>query len=232
MNERSSAGRGAATGTETGRAATSDRQPRVNRDERCADLLHHAAREVLAQGGFPVSFDRLARAAAVSKALIYNYFPTQYALGNALQGDAIGGVDREALRAAAADPDLSAAARRCALLYFDLVSVRGPLLHVLLADAYLARGPDRAIFGRIALVLLPLVRRLRAALDISSREANVVLQLLLTLPEEAGRKVFKGEADAALARRLCAETVEASLAALNGQAPPHLADLSAAADFL
>lgn len=213
-------------------AATSDRQPRVNRDERCADLLRHAAEEVLAQGGFPVSFERLARAGSVSKALIYNYFPTQYALGNALLAETLGAIDREALRKAAAVPDIGAAARQCALLYFDLVSAQGPLLHVLLGDAYLAHGPDRAIFGRAALLLLPLARRLRHELHLSSREANVVLQLLLTLPEEAGRKVFKREADATLARRLCAETVEASLSALNGQAVTPAPDASAATDFL
>ena len=213
-------------------AATSDRQPRANRDERQADLLRHASREVLAQGGFPISFESLARAAQVSKALIYNYFPTQYALGNALLADALAAIDRTALRVAMAQPDLSGAARDSGLLYFDIVRAHGPLLHVLLADGYLAHGPDRAIFGRAALLLLPAARRLRRDLNLSPREANVVLQLLLTLPEEAGRKVFKGEADPTLARRLCAETIEASLAALDGQALAHLTDIPAAADFL
>ena len=213
-------------------AATSDRQPRVNRDERQADLLRHARGEVLAQGGFPISFERLARAAQVSKALIYNYFPTQYALGNALLAEALGAIDRKALRDAVAQADLSTAARDAALLYFDMVRVDGPLLHVLLADGYLAQGPDRAAFGRAALLLLPAARRLRRDLNLSPREANVVLQLLLTLPEEAGRKVFRGDADATLARRLCGETIEAGLAALNGRALTDLAGMPTDADFL
>ena len=213
-------------------AATSDRQPRANRDERQADLLRHAAREVLAQGGFPISFERLARAALVSKALIYNYFPTQYALGNALLADALRTIDRDALYRAVAQPDLAEAARACAELYFDAVAAHGPLLHVLLADGFLEHGPDRTIFGRAALLLLPLARRLRRDLHVSPREANVVLQLLLTLPEEAGRKAFKGEADVALARRLCGETVVASLTALDAKTPAHLAEVTAGADFL
>lgn len=213
-------------------SATSDRQPRANRDERQADLLRHAKREVLAQGGFPISFERLARAAQVSKALIYNYFPNQYALGNALLEDALAAIDRTALESAVTQPDLLTAAREAALLYFDMVRADGPLLHVLLADGYLAHGTDRAAFGRAALLLLPAARRLRRDLNVSPREANVVLHLLLTLPEEAGRKVFKGDADATLARRLCGETVEAALAALNGRALPESAVSPTATDVL
>ena len=219
-------------GNEPASAATSDRQPRFNRDERQADLLRHAAREVLGQGGFPISFERLACAAKVSKALVYNYFPNQYALGSALLSDALAVVDRTALRHAVAQPDVLTAARDCADLYFDIVSRHGPLLHVLLADAFLEHGPDRTTFGRASVMLLPLARRLKRELELSSREAMVIVQLLLTIPEEAGRKVFHGDVDAELARRLCGETIVASLAALDGQTPAHVAEVAAGADFL
>ena len=210
-------------------AVSGDRQ---SRDDRQADLLRHAAREVMEQGGFPISFERLARAASVSKGLIYNYFPTQHVLGKALLVEELGRIDRARLRAASAQVDLVDAARDYADLYFDMICERGLLLHILLGDTYLERGEDRAIFGHAALILLPLVRRLRRGLNLSPRDANVVLQLLMTLPEEAGRKVFRKEADAALARRLCGETVEASLAALGGQTPAHIAEVAATADFL
>ncbi|QNA85661.1 TetR/AcrR family transcriptional regulator [Sphingomonas sp. So64.6b] len=224
--------RSKSAGTEPPSAATSDRQPRFNRDERQADLLRYAAREVLDQGGFPISFERLACAANVSKALIYNYFPNQHVLGSALLGEALGGVDRGALRQAVAQPDLLHAARACALAYFELVSRQGPLLHVLLADAFLEQGADRKLFGRAAMLLLPLARRLKRDLRLSSREAMVIVQLLLTVPEEAGRKVFQHDADPELARRLCGETIVASLAALDSQTPEQLADVAASADFL
>jgi AcrR family transcriptional regulator len=219
-------------GTEQPSAATSNRQPRFNRDERQADLLKYAAQEVLDQGGFPISFERLAGAANVSKALIYNYFPNQHILGSTLLNEALGGVDRGALRQAVAQPDLLDAARACALAYFELVSRQGPLLHLLLADAFLEQGTDRKAFGRAAMLLLPLMRRLKRDLRLSSREATVIVQLLITVPEEAGRKVFQGDVDPELARRLCGETIVASLAALDGQTPDHLAGVAAGADFL
>ncbi len=82
------------------------------------------------------------------------------------------------------------------------------------------------------MLLLPLTRRLKHDLRLSSREATVIVQLLVTVPEEAGRKVFQGEVDPELARRLCGETIVASLAALDGQTPEHLAEVAASADFL
>lgn len=192
------------------------RSPRSSRDERRADLLGHAARAILEQGGLPLSYDQLAVAAGVSKALVYNYFPSQIALGNALVEEELAGVDRGELRRLAAIEDPVAAARACAHFYFDIVVDRGPLLHMLLADPLLNQGLSAHLTARSGLLLLPLVRRLRRAFGISAREANIIVQLLITLPEEAGKQVFQGSATSERAQRLCADTVEATLSALQG----------------
>jgi len=212
-------------------AATSDRQPRANRDERSAELLRYASEQVIEQGGFPVSYDRLARAAGVSKALIYNYFPTQFGLGTSLVAKTLSTIDRQKLRHAIAQQDLTAAARDCALIYFDMLAETGPLLHILLADPYLARGPDRSIFGQAALLLLPVARRIRRSLALSPREATVVMHLLLTLPEEAGRKAFGQKVDIQLTRSLCGDTVEASIAALREKNTTLSEELLRSSDF-
>jgi len=192
------------------------RSPRSSRDERRTDLLSHAARGVLAQGGLPLSYDQLAVAAGVSKALVYHYFPSQLALGTALVEEELTSVDRRELGRLAALEDPVAAARACADLYFDIVADRGPLLHILLADPLLNQGQTAHITARSGLLLLPLVRRLRRAFGISAREANIIVQLLVTLPEEAGKQVFQGSSTRERARRLCADTVEATLSALQG----------------
>lgn len=189
---------------------------RSSRDERRSDLLGHAARAILAQGSLPLSYDHLAAAAGVSKALVYHYFPSQIALGDALIEDELAVVDRHELRRLAALDDPVVAARECANLYFDIVADRGPLLHMLLADPLLNQGQAAQITARSGLLLLPLVRRLRRAFGISSREANIIVQLLVTLPEEAGKQVFHGSATRERAKRLCADTVEATLTALQG----------------
>jgi AcrR family transcriptional regulator len=192
------------------------RSTRSSRDERKAELLGHAASAILAQGGLPLSYDQLAGAAGVSKALVYNYFPSQIALGLALVEEELAGVDREELRRLAAIEDPMDAARACAHFYFDIVVDRGPLLHMLLADPLLNQGKSAHPAARSGLLLLPLVRRLRRAFGISAREANIIVQLLVTLPEEAGKQVFQGHATRERARRLCGDTVAATLSALQG----------------
>ncbi len=101
-------------------------------------------------------------------------------------------------------------------MYFDIVADRGPLLHILLADPLLNQGQTSHVTARTGLLLLPLVRRLRDAFGISAREANIIVQLVITLPEEAGKQVFQGSSARERARRLCADTVEATLSALQG----------------
>ncbi len=205
--DRMSEGAGAGCGT---------RATRATRDERQADLLVHAAALVLEQGGLPLSFDRLAKAAGVSKALIYHHFPTQGALGLALLADELETIDWPALAAALAHPDAGGAARACAAIYFDVVATRGPLLHLLLTDPVVVQGAGQAIAVRAAFRLRAFTRRIVGTLRLSPREANVVLHLLMTYPEEAGRKVFRGEANRALARALCGDAVAGGLAALSG----------------
>ncbi|MEH3101392.1 TetR/AcrR family transcriptional regulator [Sphingomonas adhaesiva] len=197
-------------------AACGARATRATRDQRQADLLVHAAALVLEQGGLPLPFDRLARAAGVSKALVYHHFPTQAALALALLADEWEAIDWPALAAAMDLDDAGDAARAVATRYFDVVATRGPLLHLLLTDPVVAQGEDRAVAVRAALRLRRLTRRIADTLRLSPREANVVLHLLMTYPEEAGRKVFRGEANRALARALCGDAVAAGLAALAG----------------
>lgn len=194
------------------------RGSRATRDQRQADLLARAAAAILDQGGLPLAFERLARLASVSKALVYNYFPTQGALGCALLQHELDAIDRTAVGAVAAIADPLQAARAGSNLYFDLISARGPILHLLLADPVVAQGEGRAMVVRAALLLRPLVRRLRSALKLTPREANAVLHLLMTYPEEAGRKVSRGEANSGLARQLSGDAVVAGLAALSGGA--------------
>lgn len=208
------------------------RSPRSSRDERRADLLGHAARAILAQGGLPLAYDQLAGAAGVSKALVYNYFPSQITLAHALIEEELARLDRRELRRLAALEDPVAAARACAHFYFDIVADRGPLLHILLADPLLYQGQAAHVTARSGLLLLPLVRRLRHAFGISPREANIIVQLLVTLPEEAGKQVFQGSSTRERARRLCADTVEATLAALRGDRSADGAALALGVDLL
>lgn len=208
-------------------AADAPRATRATRDQRQAELLSHAAAAILEQGGLPLSFERFSRLAGVSKALIYNYFPSQTALGVAVLNNELRAIDRVGLAQAAALPDIGDAARACASFYFDMIVARGPLLHLLLGDPIVSQDEGRATVVRAGLLLRPVVRRLCVALRLTGREANAVLHLLITYPEEAGRKAFRGEANRALARQLCCDAVVAGLAGLAGGRSDRVAALGA-----
>lgn len=187
---------------------------RLPADARRAQLVAAAQRLILAQGYLPLAPERLAREVGVSKALVYGYFPEPHALANAVLARQFEDLAGAGLPHAAAAGDLSTAALACADLYFRHVAERGPAAHVILRDVTMARRvrPDLARFrDRIAARLIRLARR---ELALPVREAVGAFNLVVTIPEEAGRLVWQGdlafEAGAELTRRL----VAASLAAL------------------
>ena len=157
--------------------------------------------------------ERLSRAAGVSKALIYAYFPTQYDLFNAVLADAFAALAASGLEAASRAPTLEAAATVCAELYFEQVATAGPVVHAILRDAFMRErieAENRLFRDRIMRRLARLVRR---ELELPAKEAVAALNLVVTIPEQAGRLVWSGELDRERARTLMIELVAASLAA-------------------
>lgn len=205
---------------------------RSSRDDRRADLLGHAAHAFRGQGGLPLSFEQIAGLAGVSKALVYNYFPSQLHLGKALLAVEIARIDREELMRLSALADPAEAALACSLFYFDIVAERGPILRMLLTDPLLAQGASRCLaVSGAGILLLPLVRRARLVFAVSAREANILVHLLLTLAEEGGKQVHQGSIARGRARELCVATVSATFAALR-EDPARDAPFALGADFL
>jgi AcrR family transcriptional regulator len=188
--------------------------------ERRAEIMTRAAALVLEQGALPVSLDRLAQEVGVSKALIYNYFPTQHDLFNALLGQEFQALRLRGIEAAATLAPVEAAALACAHIYFDHVAERGPVIHLILRDRFMARrlSPDVARF-RDRLVLR-LARASRRELRLSAKENIAAINLVITIPEEAGRLAYRGDIERERGRDLCGELVLSSLQALSPRSPP------------
>lgn len=172
-----------------------------------------AARLVLEQGYLPLPPERLGKAAGVSKASVYGYFPDQHELFNAILTREFEAMTRAGLDAAAAGPDLAKAADATADLYFRHVARHGPVAHVILRDVYMARRVDRGVAAVRDRAAGRLARLARKELGLPAREALAAFNLVLTIPEEAGRLVWQGdlgfEDGADLCRRLTASSVAA-----------------------
>jgi AcrR family transcriptional regulator len=168
-------------------------RPQVRREQ----LIDSAARLVVAQGFLPLPAERLAKAAGVSKALVYTYFPEQYALFNSLLERELTALVTGGMDTASQVRDLDQAAVLCAMIYFE----------------HVARTERRLIRLR-NVVLRRLIRLAAASLPLSKKEILAAIEMIIAIPEEAGRLVFHEELDAAVARQICQSLILSSLQAL------------------
>jgi AcrR family transcriptional regulator len=154
--------------------------------------------------------DALAERLGISKGLIYAHFSTNTAL---LEAVLLRRLAQIAVIEAAGRP-LRDVALEQAEAYFDHVRQTGPIVHRLLSEPSLMKawGPQvRLLRDRQALGLIRLARK---TLRMSAREAVGAFTMIMTIPEETGSLAYSGQLEPDLARTLCLEFVDSSLAAL------------------
>ena len=173
---------------------------------------------MLEQGHLPLPLDALARAAGTSKALIYTYFHTQPDLFNAVLEREFRALAARGVAEASAMAELNDAALTCALIYFEHVAETGPLIHLILRDPYMAGHVAPALTGFRDRIILRLARRSRRALRLRAKENLAAINMILTIPEEAGRLVHANELSLERGRTLCQQLVRSSLEAFTPRA--------------
>lgn len=187
---------------------------RLSPEVRRGEILDAAEVLLVAHGGLPLPLEDLARAAQVSKALIYAYFPNQHDLANALLSRRFAALLAAGLEDGAAEDHLFSAAQACAALYFDEVAQAGPVAHIVLRDPYMAGRIDPALAAVRDRIARRLARKARLTLRLSAKEAVAALSLMTTIPEEAGRLVHTGDLTPERGRELTTRLIGSSLGAL------------------
>jgi AcrR family transcriptional regulator len=190
---------------------------------RRSQIMDAASRLIVRQGFLPLPIEALAQEAQSSKALVYTYFPTQYELFNALlvremNALALGGLDT-----AARVNDLDQSVLLCAMLYFEHVAQYGPVLHILIADLYMAERVEPAVIRRLKQITQRLWRLAQRSLPLTLKEFEAGLEMMAALPEESGTLAFEKRVDTQAARELCHTLVLSSLRALR---TPFAADIA------
>lgn len=192
------------------RAPRTRRQPAVRRQELC----DAAARLIVRQGYLPLSIERLAQESGVSKALFYTYFPDQYALFNHLLHRELTGLFAGGLDLAAQIRDLDQAILLCGTLYFEHVARAGLLLHILFADRYMTGYVERRLLRLRNSILLRLMHATQSATALSKSELRAAIEMMIAIPEEAGRLVFTRELELNVGRQLCRTLLASAIHAL------------------
>ncbi|MDP1873197.1 TetR/AcrR family transcriptional regulator [Phenylobacterium sp.] len=191
---------------------------RLSPEVRRGQILDAAQVLLVAHGGLPLPLEDLARAAQVSKALIYAYFPHQHDLANALLARRFAALLAAGLEDAAARTDLFEAAQACAALYFEEVAQAGPVAHIVLRDPFMAGQIDPTLAAIRDRLARRLARTARRMLRLSPQEAVAALSLMTTIPEEAGRMVHAGDLTQERGRELTTRLIGSSLRALTPDA--------------
>lgn len=197
---------------------------RLSPELRRAQILEAAARLVVEQGYLPLPVEQLARAAGASKALIYAYFPTQYALFNALLDREIRGLALAGFDTASRVEDLDQAAVLCAMMYYDHVARSGPLLHILMNDLYMEGHIESRLLAMRDDLMKRLLKLATKSLPLPEPELYAAIEMIAAIPEEAGRLVFHRELDPTTARQICHGLILSSLKALRAPAAVPIPD--------
>jgi AcrR family transcriptional regulator len=187
-------------------------------------ILDAAARLVIQQGFLPLPIEGLAREAGTSKALIYAYFPTQFALFNALIEREWQALSSAGLLTASQVRDLDQATTLSGMLYFEHVARNGPVLQILTTDLYMTGHEDERWTQACLALRKRLARLIHSEIKLRPREADAAVELMIGIPAEAGSLVYSKEVDAQVGRELCRTLISSSLEAL--RTPEPLAALS------
>ncbi|HMN47149.1 MAG TPA: TetR/AcrR family transcriptional regulator [Povalibacter sp.] len=208
----------------TAKHPTPPKGRRLAPELRRAQILDAAARMVVEQGYLPLPIEQLGRLAGASKALVYAYFPTQYALFNALLDREFQGLTLAGFDTASRIGDLDQAAQLCAIMYYEHVARSGPLLHILMTDLYMKGHIEPRLRQQRDAVLQRLLALATPALPLSEAEIVAAVEMMTAIPEEAGRLVFNNELDPTTARQICNGLIASSLKALRAPAKVSIPD--------
>jgi AcrR family transcriptional regulator len=178
-------------------------------DMRRAEIVAATASLVEAQGFLPLPVEQIARAAGVSRGLVYAHFADQRSLCNAVIAELLTPLDERIARIRLRRfESLSAAFARA---YFDHVAAHGVVLHTLFTDPQLEVEP--AMLAMRDAVLRRLLRAARGYAPLTPRQQTAALAIVLSVVEEVGLTARRREMETHRARALCDQLV---LSALRG----------------
>lgn len=181
--------------------------PKVRRDL----ILDEAARVVLEEGLSAVSMEGIGRAAGVSKALVYNYFPTKQALLSELLIREYQNFRTRARAAAEDATDFESLIRFTTRAYLEHVAQHGALIQKLLGEPAAAQAiRSEEALGRESTVNF-FGRAVEREFGLASETAATVSDLLMGLTSAAGDHLIRHGDDHRQVENIVVEMIMAAL---------------------
>jgi AcrR family transcriptional regulator len=190
--------------------------PQVRRDL----ILDEAARVALDEGVIAVNMERIGREAGVSKALVYNYFPTKNALLSELLIREYKTFQAEGRAAAEAATDFEELVRATTRSYLQHVAARGVLIQRLMNEPAVAQAIQSVDQQGRELTVAFFARAMTESFGIAPKLAATVTDLLMGLTGRAGDYLSRHRTDADFVETITVQMIMAAVRAVASDPPP------------
>ena len=151
-------------------------------------ILDHAARLIAAEGVSAVNMERLGKEAGVSKALVYNYYPSVTLVLQELLTREYRHLRKLQFKAAESGKTLEQLVRRVTHVYLVYIKEHGPLIDRLAAEPSVANNGDPTEYSRDSAVEY-IARIFSENFHIDMDIARPVVDISYGLPAAAGHYI-------------------------------------------
>jgi TetR/AcrR family transcriptional regulator, fatty acid biosynthesis regulator len=193
------------------------RRTRLAPETRREAILDATAQVVTFEGVSAVSMERMGREAGVSKALVYNYFPSRNVLLQELLMRETRKYQAHQRKAAEAAQDIDSMIRVTTRAYLDHVAEKGVLIERLMNEPAIAQAMgDIEKEGRIQTVAY-LASRLNSDKSMPDEIATMMVELTLGLTGAGGAYLDRSRCDIDLLEDMLVTMIKANVDAVRRQ---------------
>lgn len=183
------------------------KRTRLAPEVRRSQILDDAARLILEEGLTAVTMERLGRESGVSKALVYNYFPSREVLLASLLHREQADLDSRGMERALKSESYEDLIRQTTRTYLEHTSERGALIQALLADPSVARLMEAESAEGLERTIRYFVRETRREYGLSREMATLAVQMLMAMTDRAGKLVAERAVDIPTAEEMCVQII-------------------------
>lgn len=192
-------------------AVETRKRTRLAPEVRRSQILDEAARLILEEGLSAVSMERLGRESAVSKALVYNYFPSREVLLAALLQREQSDLDSRGAKMALEAQSYEELIRQTTRVYLEHTKARGALIQALLADPSVLRLMAADTAAAQERTIRYFVRETRREYGLNLPVAISAMGLFMSLTDRAGKQVAEGSIDIDTAETMVVQIITGGL---------------------
>jgi AcrR family transcriptional regulator len=179
------------------------KRTRLTPEARRSQILDEVARLVIDEGLSAVSMEAVGRRCGISKALVYNYFPSRDQLLAALLQREQDELRDRGMRKALQAKTFPELIRQTTRVYLEHTRERGALMQALLSDPSVARLMEDENRKDRERTIRYFVREGRRAYDLTIPITAAAIDMLMKVTDQAGKQCASGELDIDTAEEMC-----------------------------